>query len=40
MAAFHVEGPKNNLPFFVELLAEHEFVSGDYTTGIIGRMRA
>lgn len=40
VAAFHVEGPKNNLPFFVELLAEHEFVSGDYTTGIIGRMRA
>ncbi|MFI0432943.1 MAG: acetyl/propionyl/methylcrotonyl-CoA carboxylase subunit alpha [Candidatus Nanopelagicales bacterium] len=38
--AFHIEGPKNNLPFFVELLDEHEFVGGDYTTGLIDRMRS
>jgi acetyl-CoA carboxylase biotin carboxylase subunit len=40
VAAFQVAGPKNNLPFFTELLAYDEFVSGDYDTGIIGRMRA
>lgn len=37
--AFVVEGPKVNLPFFVELLAEPSFLSGAYDTGIIGRMR-
>ncbi len=35
-----VEGPKCNLPFFAELLDNPEFVSGDYDTGIVGRMRA
>ncbi|MDH2427787.1 biotin carboxylase N-terminal domain-containing protein [Sphaerisporangium sp. TRM90804] len=40
VAAFRVEGPKNNLPFFVELLENAEFVSGDYDTGLVGRMRA
>ena len=39
VAAFHVEGPKVNLPFFTELLANDEFVSGDYDTGLVGRMR-
>ena len=39
VAEFHLEGPKNNLPFFTELLAEPAFVSGDYTTGLIGQMR-
>jgi acetyl-CoA carboxylase biotin carboxylase subunit len=39
VAAFHVAGPKNNLPFFAELLENPEFRSGDYDTGIVGRMR-
>jgi acetyl-CoA carboxylase biotin carboxylase subunit len=39
VAAFHVEGPKCNLPFFTELLADPEFVSGRYDTQLIGRMR-
>jgi acetyl-CoA carboxylase, biotin carboxylase subunit len=38
--AFRVEGPKTNLPFFTELLADEEFVSGDYDTGLVERMRA
>ena len=37
---FAVEGPKVNLAFFTELLANEEFVSGDYDTGLIDRMRA
>ncbi|MCB9413500.1 MAG: ATP-grasp domain-containing protein [Actinobacteria bacterium] len=40
VAEFHLEGPKNNLPFFAELLADEAFVAGDYTTSIIDRMRA
>jgi acetyl-CoA carboxylase, biotin carboxylase subunit len=40
VAGFRVEGPKCNLPFFAELLVHPEFVSGDYDTGIVGRMRA
>ncbi|GIJ27773.1 biotin carboxylase [Micromonospora qiuiae] len=36
---FELTGPKNNLPFFVELLGNPEFVSGDYDTTIIPRMR-
>ncbi|MEU1752185.1 biotin carboxylase N-terminal domain-containing protein [Micromonospora matsumotoense] len=39
VAAFALAGPKNNLPFFAELLTNEEFVSGDYDTGIVGRMR-
>ena len=39
VAGFAVEGPKCNLPFFVELLQEPEFVSGSYDTGLIARMR-
>jgi acetyl-CoA carboxylase, biotin carboxylase subunit len=39
VAAFRVEGPKCNLPFFSELLVHPEFVSGGYDTGIVGRMR-
>lgn len=38
--AFKVEGPKNNLPFCAELLGNAEFVSGEYDTGLVGRMRA
>jgi acetyl-CoA carboxylase biotin carboxylase subunit len=40
VAAFEVEGPKVNLPFLAEVLDNSEFVSGDYDTGLVGRMRA
>ncbi len=40
VAGFAVEGPKVNLPFFTELLANDEFVSGSYDTGLVERMRA
>lgn len=36
---FQISGPKNNLAFFSELLENSEFVSGNYDTGIISRMR-
>jgi acetyl-CoA carboxylase biotin carboxylase subunit len=39
VAAFEIAGPKNNLPFFAELLANAEFLSGDYDTAIVSRMR-
>ena len=39
VAGFEIAGPKNNLPFFAELLENAEFLSGDYDTGIVGRMR-
>ncbi|GGM01618.1 MULTISPECIES: acetyl-CoA carboxylase biotin carboxylase subunit [Micromonospora] len=39
VAGFEVAGPKCNLPFFAELLENDEFRSGDYDTGIVGRMR-
>jgi acetyl-CoA carboxylase biotin carboxylase subunit len=39
VAAFTVAGPKTNLPFFTELLADPGFRSGDYDTGLIDRMR-
>ncbi|MFI6782370.1 acetyl/propionyl/methylcrotonyl-CoA carboxylase subunit alpha [Micromonospora sp. NPDC050276] len=39
VAAFQIEGPKNNLPFFAELLENEEFRSGAYDTGIVSRMR-
>jgi len=37
--SFAILGPKNNLPFFAELLDYPEFVTGRYDTGIVGRMR-
>jgi acetyl-CoA carboxylase biotin carboxylase subunit len=40
VAGFRVEGPKCNLAFFAELLDNPEFVSGDYDTGLVARMRA
>jgi acetyl-CoA carboxylase biotin carboxylase subunit len=40
VAEFEVAGPKNNLPFCAELLDHPEFVSGDYDTGLVGRMRS
>ncbi|MBL7260793.1 acetyl-CoA carboxylase biotin carboxylase subunit [Paractinoplanes lichenicola] len=39
VAGFQIAGPKNNLPFFAELLENDEFLSGDYDTGIVARMR-
>jgi len=39
VGTFVVEGPKCNLPFFTELLADPGFVSGRYDTGLIARMR-
>jgi acetyl-CoA carboxylase biotin carboxylase subunit len=38
-AAFEIAGPRHNLPFFTELLDNPEFLSGDYDTGLVGRMR-
>jgi acetyl-CoA carboxylase biotin carboxylase subunit len=38
-AAFRIEGPKVNLPFFADLLADPGFVRGAYDTGIVGRLR-
>ena len=40
VARFTVEGLKTNLPFFTELLADASFVSGNYDTGLIDRMRS
>ena len=40
VAEFQIAGPKCNLPFFAELLDNAEFRSGDYDTGLVGRMRA
>ncbi len=40
VGGFAIEGPKNNLPFFVELLDNAEFTGGDYDTGLVDRMRA
>jgi acetyl-CoA carboxylase biotin carboxylase subunit len=37
---FTISGLKTNLPFFAELLANPAFVSGDYDTGLVDRMRA
>jgi acetyl-CoA carboxylase biotin carboxylase subunit len=39
VAAFEVAGPKTNLRFHAELLADPAFVSGDYDTSLITRMR-
>ncbi|GIF71207.1 hypothetical protein Asi02nite_07250 [Asanoa siamensis] len=39
VAGFEIVGPKQNLPFFAELLDNAEFISGDYDTGIVARMR-
>ncbi len=40
VSGFTIVGPKSNLAFHAELLANPEFRSGDYDTGIVGRMRA
>jgi acetyl-CoA carboxylase biotin carboxylase subunit len=40
VAGFEIAGPKCNLPFFAELLAEPAFRSGGYDTGLVTAMRA
>ncbi len=40
VAGFVVVGPKSNLAFHAELLDHPEFVSGDYDTALVARMRA
>jgi len=40
VAAFVVEGPKNNLPFHAELLMSPDFVSGDYDTSLVSKLRS
>ena len=40
VAGFTITGPKCNLPFHAELLEHPEFVSGQYDTGLVARMRA
>jgi acetyl-CoA carboxylase biotin carboxylase subunit len=39
VADFRITGLKTNLPFFAELLDDPAFVSGDYDTGLVDRMR-
>ena len=39
VAEFQITGLKTNLPFFVELLDDAAFVSGNYDTGLVDRMR-
>ncbi len=40
VAAFRIAGPKTNLLFHAELLASPEFVSGDYDTSLVKRLRS
>ena len=40
VAGFTVVGPKSNLAFHTELLDNPEFVSGDYDTALVARMRS
>jgi acetyl-CoA carboxylase biotin carboxylase subunit len=40
VAEFRIEGIKTNLAFFDELLADAGFVSGEYDTGLVERMRS
>jgi acetyl-CoA carboxylase, biotin carboxylase subunit len=39
VAAFVIAGPKTNLAFHSELLASPQFVSGDYDTSLVSRLR-
>lgn len=40
VAGFTVVGPKSNLAFHSELLDNAEFISGDYDTALVARMRS
>jgi len=37
--AFEISGLKTNLEFHADLLASDEFISGDYDTSVVGRLR-
>ena len=39
VAAFRITGPKTNLAFHADLLASPEFVSGDYDTSLVSKLR-
>src|SRR5215471_12397769 len=39
VAAFQITGLRTNLPFHADLLASAEFISGDYDTSIVARLR-
>src|SRR6266516_1106751 len=39
VAAFRIAGPKTNLAFHAELLTSPEFVSGDYDTSLVSKLR-
>ncbi|GIJ22177.1 acetyl-CoA carboxylase biotin carboxylase subunit [Micromonospora lutea] len=39
VAQFQLAGPKQNLPFFTDLLENQEFLSGNYDTTIVSRLR-
>jgi acetyl-CoA carboxylase, biotin carboxylase subunit len=40
VAGFVIEGPKNNLAFHAELLESPDFVSGDYDTSLVSKLRS
>jgi acetyl-CoA carboxylase, biotin carboxylase subunit len=40
VAAFKVTGPKSNLAFHAELLVSPDFVSGDYDTSLMSKLRS
>jgi len=39
VAAFRIAGPKTNLAFHADLLTSPEFVSGDYDTSLVSKLR-
>ncbi|MEP6560738.1 MAG: biotin carboxylase, partial [Nakamurella sp.] len=39
LAAFEIDGPKSTLDFHRELVGSAEFISGDYDTQIVSRLR-
>ena len=39
IGSFEVAGPKTNLPFHAELLGHADFISGDYDTSVVSRLR-
>ncbi len=39
VAAFHIAGPQTNLPFHADLLASPQFVSGNYDTSLVSKLR-
>jgi acetyl-CoA carboxylase biotin carboxylase subunit len=39
VAGFEIAGIMTNLPFHAELLTDPAFISGDYDTSLISRMR-